>query len=113
MGGMGGMGGMDGGMAFTIDGETYPDVPWVTAPVGLATFVSQNDSSMDHPFHIHGARFQVMETGYLAWKDTFIVKADESITIVSDLESPGDWMYHCHILEHEETGMMGVFQVQP
>jgi FtsP/CotA-like multicopper oxidase with cupredoxin domain len=107
----GGMGG--GGMVFTIDGATYPNVPLVTAKFGLATFVIQNDSTMDHPFHIHGERFQVIESNYLGWKDTFIVPANSSITIVSELSNPGDWMYHCHILEHEETGMMGIFKVEP
>ncbi|HIA00712.1 MAG TPA: multicopper oxidase family protein, partial [Myxococcales bacterium] len=107
----GGMGG--GGMVFTIDGATYPNVPLVTAKFGLATFVIQNDSTMDHPFHIHGERFQVIESNYLGWKDTFIVPANSSITIVSELSNPGDWMYHCHILEHEETGMMGILKVEP
>ncbi len=49
----------------------------------------------------------------LVRKDTFIVPADSSITVVSELANPGDWMYHCHILEHEEGGMMGIFRVQP
>jgi len=105
--------GMAMGTGFTIDGATFPDVPLVTAQVGMTTFVIQNDSPMDHPFHIHGERFQVMEADQLAWKDTFIVPAGESITVVSELANPGDWMYHCHILEHEEGGMMGIFQVQP
>ena len=102
-----------GHMDFTIDGETYPDVPVVSAQVGQRTFVIENNSTMDHPFHIHGERFQVMEMDYVGWKDTFNIPAESKITIVSELENPGDWMYHCHILEHEENGMMGVFQVQP
>jgi FtsP/CotA-like multicopper oxidase with cupredoxin domain len=67
---------------------------------------------MAHPFHIHGERFQVIGADYLGWKDTFIVPAGASLTVVSDLGNPGDWMYHCHILEHEENGMMGVLKIQ-
>jgi FtsP/CotA-like multicopper oxidase with cupredoxin domain len=35
------------------------------------------------------------------------------VTVVSDLSNPGDWMYHCHILEHAESGMMGEMMVEP
>jgi FtsP/CotA-like multicopper oxidase with cupredoxin domain len=115
-GGGGGMGGGGGGMenmAFTIDGETYPNVPVVTARFGSNTFIIKNDSSMAHPFHIHGERFQVVEADYLSWKDTFIVPANEQITVVSEFHNPGDWMYHCHILEHEEAGMMGILTIEP
>jgi len=90
---------------------TYNIFNLVAATIGERTFVIQNDTPMDHPFHMHGERFQVIGADYLGWKDTFIVPAGESLTVVSDLGNPGDWMYHCHILEHEEGGMMGTFQV--
>jgi FtsP/CotA-like multicopper oxidase with cupredoxin domain len=81
-----------------------------------------NDSMMMHPFHVHHGQFQVLdrngrpvhdhERGY---KDTVKVGPGETVRIVmtfdhfSDAESP--YMYHCHILEHEDNGMMGQFVV--
>ncbi len=111
---MGGMGGM--GMAFTIDGETWPDVPLVTTASGLPVqFDVRNQSSMRHPFHLHGQRFAVLGSGAdtLGWKDTFDVPAGETRSFVTLADNPGDWLYHCHILEHAEDGMAGVLEVRP
>ncbi len=103
-----------GGMAFAIDGELWPDVTplELSGGVGQVTLAVDNQTSMRHPFHIHGQRFQVVEVNgepvdQPMWQDTFDVPAEGGITLVTELENPGDWMYHCHILEHEENGMMG------
>ncbi|HLR73509.1 MAG TPA: multicopper oxidase domain-containing protein [Pseudogracilibacillus sp.] len=73
---------------------------------------------MIHPFHAHGAQFQVLdrdgnpppanETG---WKDTVLVHPDEKVRVIATFKHPGDFMYHCHILEHEDAGMMGQFKI--
>jgi bilirubin oxidase len=79
-----------------------------------------NASAMDHPFHVHGTQFQVLSRSwrgsavaerYLAWKDTVNVRAGETVSIAFRHEHAGLWMYHCHILEHEDAGMMAVLQV--
>jgi len=76
-----------------------------------------NDTMMDHPFHLHGFFFQVVEVngqppGFLSWEDTINVppKGRVRIAWMPD-DRPGEWMYHCHILEHHESGMMGHFAV--
>ena len=76
-----------------------------------------NDTMMDHPFHLHGFFFQVVEANgeppaFRSWEDTVNVppKARVRIAWVPD-DRPGEWMYHCHILEHHESGMMGHFEV--
>src|SRR5436190_7018262 len=76
-----------------------------------------NTSLMDHPFHLHGYFFQVLEDkskapDYLAWKDTINLKPRSKVKIawVPD-NRPGMWMYHCHIIEHHEAGMMANFEV--
>lgn len=46
-----------------------------------------------------------------AWHDTVEVRPGQTMQLAIFGNNPGDWMYHCHILEHEEAGMMGVFQV--
>jgi len=76
-----------------------------------------NASMMDHPFHLHGFFFQVIEengkpTPYRAWKDTVNIKPRSKVKIAWMPDNrPGNWMYHCHILEHHAAGMMGHFEV--
>jgi len=74
---------------------------------------------MGHPFHIHGTQFQVLtrngkepndnEKGF---KDTVFVGPDETVRIIVQFKNKGVFMYHCHILEHEEAGMMGQLLVE-
>lgn len=81
-----------------------------------------NDSMMMHPFHVHHGQFQVLDRNgrpvhhhEMGYKDTVKVGPGETVRIVmtfdhfSDAELP--YMYHCHILEHEDNGMMGQFVV--
>ena len=76
-----------------------------------------NETGQDHPFHLHGFFFQVVQEGgnappFLAWKDTVNVprKSQTRIAWLPD-DRPGEWMYHCHILEHHAMGMMAHFEV--
>ena len=75
------------------------------------------DHPMHHPFHIHGAgRFLVVSRGdepesNLVWKDTVLVRAGETVDILLDVTNPGLWMAHCHIAEHNQSGMMFSFPV--
>ena len=72
-----------------------------------------------HPFHVHGTQFQIIsrngrnpspsEQGF---KDTVFVNLGEEVAIRVRFTHPGEFMYHCHILEHEDHGMMGQFIVQ-
>src|SRR5436190_1707475 len=78
-----------------------------------------NETGQDHPFHIHGFFFQILrQDGDAApvavWKDTVNVprKSRTRIAWLPD-DRPGEWMYHCHILEHHEMGMMAHFAVVP
>src|SRR2546421_771301 len=72
---------------------------------------------MQHPIHFHGQRFLVLSRDgssneNLAWKDTVLVRAGETVDILVDMSNPGAWMVHCHIAEHLESGMMFTYQVQ-
>lgn len=101
----------------TIDGASWPDVPMVMVEGDVPTaFVVQNDSEMHHPFHLHGNRFQVLDVDGAppalgGWKDTFDIPPFATVTLASELDNPGEWMFHCHILEHAELGMAGFFTV--
>jgi FtsP/CotA-like multicopper oxidase with cupredoxin domain len=76
-----------------------------------------NVSGMDHPFHLHGFFFQVLEKdgkapAYKAWKDTINLPPGTRVKIAWLPDNrPGIWMYHCHILTHHAAGMMANFEV--
>jgi len=106
------------GPVFSINGQVYPDATPIAAQLGAVEEWSiVNATEMDHPFHLHGFRFQVVSTGgeapaFAAWRDTINVPADETVVFRVRLEDhPGTWMFHCHILEHAERGMMGELEV--
>jgi FtsP/CotA-like multicopper oxidase with cupredoxin domain len=75
------------------------------------------DHPMHHPFHVHGAgRFLVLSRdgqpeANLAWKDTVLLRSGETVDILLDVSNPGLWMAHCHIAEHNQSGMMFSFTV--
>ncbi|MGQ0539192.1 MAG: multicopper oxidase family protein, partial [Gemmatimonadaceae bacterium] len=74
--------------------------------------------AMAHPIHLHGQRFVVLARNgvpneNLAWKDTALLPAGETMDLVVEMSNPGRWMLHCHIAEHLGTGMMMVFEVEP
>ncbi len=79
----------------------------------------ENVVGMDHPFHLHGFQFQVLSRNgvpepYPAWRDMVNVPKHEAVRIIVRFSDfPGKWMYHCHILDHEDEGMMGILQVSP
>lgn len=104
------------GMNFLINDQMHtPDKP---VKVGeLQVWEVFNASLMDHPFHLHGFFFQVLEVDgkapeYLAWKDTVNIGPRSKVKIAWMPDNrPGMWMYHCHILEHHAAGMMAHFAV--
>jgi FtsP/CotA-like multicopper oxidase with cupredoxin domain len=78
-----------------------------------------NETGSDHPFHLHGFFFQVVAVDgepqpAVSWEDTVNVAKKTRVRIawVPD-NRPGQWMYHCHILEHHAMGMMAHFEVVP
>jgi bilirubin oxidase len=116
-----GSGGMK--MEFFINGVAFDmnriDVVSKVGDVELWEVINQSD--MDHPFHVHGTQFQVVQherSGkatkpiYLSWKDTVNVMQGETVRLLLRQDLPGPRMYHCHILEHEDLGMMGIVDVQ-
>lgn len=73
---------------------------------------------MPHPFHVHGAQFRIIERNgekpvlnERGWKDTVNLDAGDTVKILITYTTDGVTVYHCHILEHEEDGMMGQFEI--
>ena len=109
-----GMGG--GGMQFTIDGKLF-DPERVDQAVQLGTveeWTLTNASSMDHPMHLHVWPMQVVAEGgqvldEVTWRDVVNIPAGSQVTVrIAFDRFPGRTVYHCHILDHEDNGMMGV-----
>jgi FtsP/CotA-like multicopper oxidase with cupredoxin domain len=106
------------GLRFVVNGETHHrDEPVKMGELQVWDVV--NDTLMDHPFHLHGYFFQVVSVNgdspaFLSWEDTVNVPPRSRVRIAwMPDDRPGEWMYHCHILEHHESGMMGHFAVVP
>lgn len=104
------------GVKFVINGETHHhDKPVQVGELQVWDIV--NDTLMDHPFHLHGFFFQVVEVNgqaadFLSWEDTVNVPPRSRVRIAwMPDDRPGEWMYHCHILEHHASGMMAHFEV--
>lgn len=104
------------GVDFTINKELHHHAD--SCAVGeLQVWDIVNGSPVDHPFHLHGFFFQVVEVNgkppaFLSWEDTVNIPARGRVRIawIPD-DRPGEWMYHCHILEHHAAGMMAHFDV--
>lgn len=75
-----------------------------------------NLTRWDHPIHLHGHHFRVLSRNgkpdpFMPWKDTILLRPDERAEVAFVAETPGDWMVHCHILAHQQTGMMGTIRI--
>jgi len=108
--GMGGMG--SGGMGFVINGQPF-DPDRIDTRVSLGStedWLIVNDDVMDHPFQVisRAGRPEAQRR----WKDTVLVKAGEEVRLrVSFRDFTGRTVYHCHNLDHEDLGLMGVLQI--
>ena len=100
---------------FTINAQAFPDITPIEGRAGaIEIWEIDNRAEMDHPFHLHGMFFQVLDTSApLAWKDTVNVPREQVLRVAVRFGEPGRWMFHCHILEHAERGMMGELAISP
>ncbi len=75
-----------------------------------------NETAWWHPMHLHGHTFWVLSrngqpTPHREWQDTVLVAPRERVEIAFVADNAGDWMVHCHVLEHQAGGMMGAVRV--
>ncbi|GAB3245226.1 multicopper oxidase family protein [Chitinimonas naiadis] len=109
-------------MGFLVNGKSFDmkrvDLTSRVDEVELWELV--NNADMDHPFHLHGTQFQVVEremdgkvtpAPFRAWHDIVNLRAGETVRIKTVQHWRGLRMFHCHILEHEAAGMMGMLKV--
>lgn len=108
------------GAEFVINGKNFEAGRIDTSCVLGTTedWTITNLSAMDHPFHLHVWPFKVMSRSSGAtpdpgWRDTVNIAAGETVVIrVPFMDHAGTTVFHCHILDHEDLGMMGTISVE-
>jgi FtsP/CotA-like multicopper oxidase with cupredoxin domain len=101
-------------MPWTINGKSDSMAPLFTWPQGATVEVTINNMvNMEHPFHLHGQFFEVLDAKQPGLKDVVLIPPNGVVKIRAFIDNPGHWMAHCHILEHAEMGMMGEIYVTP
>ncbi len=107
------------GMVFLINGQTFSPNR-IDTQVRLNTVEDWeilNTGVMAHPFHLHVNNFQIISRNgraspYRAWKDTVVVSPGETVRLRTRFaDFIGQTVYHCHILDHEDLGMMGTLEI--
>jgi FtsP/CotA-like multicopper oxidase with cupredoxin domain len=103
---------------FQVNGVPFWKAKPYAAKLGeKQLWIVKNESDWDHPFHLHGFFFHVIDdqgaaVRPLALKDTVNVPMNATVRILIDFdERPGEWMFHCHILDHADGGLMGTVLV--
>lgn len=76
----------------------------------------KNDTAWDHPMHLHGHHFRILKrngkpVAHRPWVDTVLLHLDETAEVAFVADNPGDWLFHCHVLEHHVGGMGAVIRV--
>jgi FtsP/CotA-like multicopper oxidase with cupredoxin domain len=109
---------VNGQSEFRVNGVPYWKAkPYLSKLGETQLWTVKNDTKWDHPFHLHGFFFmQVDDKGQpirpMEWKDTINIPMDTTTRLlVSFDERPGEWMFHCHILDHADGGLMGTVNV--
>ncbi len=109
---------------FGMNNESF-DIDYVNETVYLnttETWTLVNKTLVAHPFHIHDIQFNIIEKSGMpalpserGWKDVVLVLPNDSVKFITKFETFADpmipYMYHCHLLHHEDDGMMGSFLV--
>jgi FtsP/CotA-like multicopper oxidase with cupredoxin domain len=114
---------------FTLDGtqinQQEMDLARIDEVVELGSteiWSVRNGMSMPHSFHVHDVQFQVLSRDgrtpppeLAGWKDTVYLEPEVEYRLIMTFTDYADrnhpYMYHCHLLAHEDSGMMGQFVV--
>lgn len=76
----------------------------------------RNESPNRHPIHLHGLTFRPLRSNQRKlpsnWTDTVLLQKDEIIEVAFVADNPGDWAFHCHVIEHQKTGLAGYIKVE-
>jgi FtsP/CotA-like multicopper oxidase with cupredoxin domain len=119
----GGMMGMGGRATWAMNGQSMTGEGSASMPPlfqiasGRSCILDiRNETAWWHPMHLHGHSFQVLDRDGLAvphdqWGDTVLVRPRENVRVAFVADNPGDWMLHCHVMDHQVGGMMTMIRV--
>jgi FtsP/CotA-like multicopper oxidase with cupredoxin domain len=111
------------GTFWAINKKVWPagDHSRVPAPLAILergktyAWELQNLTPHQHPIHLHGHSLKVLKSNKrdlpVHHADTVLLQPRERLDVAFVADNPGDWMLHCHIIEHQESGMMGYVRV--
>lgn len=121
--GEGGMMGMGHGAAWAINGQSMTGdghagmEPALAIKRGRSVVLElRNESSWWHPMHFHGHSLRVLSRNgrpipHRQWQDTVLMAPKDVVEAAFVADNPGDWMLHCHVMDHQMSGMMTVLRV--
>ena len=104
------------GKAWDIDERSCVDRPIARLKLGSSyIFELRNVTQYQHPIHLHGMTFKVLSSDKRPivpyFTDTFLLGKNERARIALVADNPGIWMFHCHVIDHMETGLMAAIEV--
>ncbi|WP_420829039.1 multicopper oxidase family protein [Ensifer adhaerens] len=123
MAGMGGMMGMHEGAAWAINGLSMLGdghagmEPALTFRRGRSVLLKlRNETAWWHPMHFHGHSLKVLSRNgapvpHRQWQDTVLMAPKDVVEVAFVADNPGDWMLHCHVMDHQMAGLMTVLRV--
>jgi FtsP/CotA-like multicopper oxidase with cupredoxin domain len=121
--GMGGMMGMGGDAVWAINGASMTGdgsadmAPAFTFERGHSVALTlRNQTAWSHPMHFHGHSFRVLTLNSVAtphhiWRDTVLLAPKDAVEIAFVADNPGNWMLHCHVMDHQVSGLMTVLRI--
>jgi FtsP/CotA-like multicopper oxidase with cupredoxin domain len=119
----GGMMGMSGEAAWAINGHSMTGDgdagmrPLFEIARGRSCILDfNNETAWWYPMHLHGHSFNVLSRDdtlvpHDEWGDTVLVRPRERVRVAFIADNPGDWMLHCHVMEHQVGGLMTTIRV--
>jgi FtsP/CotA-like multicopper oxidase with cupredoxin domain len=120
---MGGMGMRMSGAAWAMNGRSMTGdgqkdmPPLLMLKQGRSCILElRNQTAWWHPMHLHGHSFRVISRNgkpnpLREWRDTVLVPPRQRVELAFVADNPGDWMFHCHVTDHQEAGMMGIIRI--
>jgi FtsP/CotA-like multicopper oxidase with cupredoxin domain len=104
------------GQAWDINDKTCADRPIARLQLGKSyIFELRNLSQYQHPIHLHGMTFKVLASDRKSiipyFTDTYLLGKNERARVALVADNPGVWMFHCHVIDHMETGLMASIEV--
>ncbi|TPN83810.1 multicopper oxidase family protein [Mesorhizobium sp. CU2] len=93
-----------------------PTAPLAELKLGQSYIIDmENLTPHSHPIHLHGMSFKLLSSSKRAVSplisDTYLIQPDEKVQLGFVADNPGDWLLHCHIIEHQKTGMTSYLRV--